>query len=84
MFKKTKIRYERRGECIRCGKCCLNEDCDYYTHDGEKATCLIFGKDERPMRCIWHPQLPPIIIEGCGYYFIDTWNNDKKLGYNEV
>jgi len=77
-------RYVRKGKCIQCGKCCLNEDCNHLEFQDGKAVCLIFGKPERPLRCIRHPQLPPIIIEGCGYYFIDRWENDRKLGYMEV
>jgi hypothetical protein len=81
----SKLRYNRGGGCKRCGKCCLNEDCEHlqFEEDGT-ATCLIFGKPERPKRCILFPQLPPIIIEGCGYYFIDKWEKNHRLGYMEV
>jgi hypothetical protein len=80
-----KPRYVRKGQCNRCGKCCLNEDCDHLEWlENGKANCKIFGKKERPLRCGWFPQLPPIIIEGCGYYFIDRWNNNKKLKEFEV
>ena len=74
-----KPRYQRRGECTRCGKCCLVEDppCPHLEWNGKTAVCKIFGKSERPERCKLFPELPPLPFEGCGYYFEDTWNNNK-------
>ena len=68
-------RYVRSGECIRCGQCCTNEDCEHFEM-GEPATCLIHER-ERPLRCAEFPANPPILFEGCGYYFLDTWEDNK-------
>lgn len=74
-------RYTREGKCIRCGWCCLHEDCDYLEIDGELATCLIFGDPVRPNKCVWFPQAPPILNEKCGFYFLDTWDNNRKVKF---
>jgi len=70
-----KQRYIRMGECIRCGQCCVNEDCEHFEMN-EPATCLIHKK-ERPARCVLFPEMPPILFETCGYYFLDTWEDNK-------
>jgi len=64
-------RYIRKGECRRCGACCLNENCQYLKFTNGKATCLIHNSKYRPNKCKTFPQLPPIIFKTCGYYFID-------------
>ena len=69
------MRYIRQGECNRCGQCCINEDCEHFVM-GEPATCLIHDK-ERPPKCEWFPEAPPIIFEKCGYYFLDTWEDNR-------
>ena len=68
-----KQRYERRGQCVRCGVCCLKEECEHFVdaHDGQSATCKIFGKPERPSKCTDFPYAPPIMVESCGYYYYD-------------
>jgi hypothetical protein len=40
------------------------------------ATCLIH-EEERPLRCSLYPANPPIIHDGCGYYFLDTYEDNK-------
>lgn len=73
-------RYMRRGQCNRCGWCCSYSNCEHLTFDGEVAICKIY--EDRPERCRLFPQAPPILISKCGYYFLDTWENNKvvKLG----
>ena len=73
LVKKVK-RYIRKGKCNRCGWCCLQEDCEHL-EIGEIATCKIYG--ERFERCSLYPEMPPIIHEGCGYCFLDTWEDNK-------
>jgi len=76
------LRYERRGECNRCGDCCINEDCEYFKL-GNPSTCLIHDK-ERPVKCDAYPEAPPIIFENCSYYFFDTWEDNRIVGVKEV
>ena len=78
----TDLRYKRQGQCIRCGQCCVNEDCEYFMM-GEPAICLIHDK-ERPSKCEWFPEAPPIIFEKWGYYFLDTWEDNRIVGVKEV
>lgn len=78
---KIKPRYERRGQCNRCGWCCEYHGCPLVKYDEEnKAYCTIYNN--RPNRCRVFPEAPPILNENCGYYFVDTWENNKvvKLG----
>jgi len=75
-------RYIRKGSCRRCGKCCEGEDCEHFK-PGNPATCLIHD-GERPNKCEWFPQAPPIIFKDCGYYFLDTWENNRVVGPGEV
>jgi hypothetical protein len=73
----VKPRYERRGQCIRCGFCCQQENCEHLSFDEDGlATCLIH-EEERPLRCSLYPANPPIVHEGCGYWFIDLYENNK-------
>ena len=69
-------RYIRKGKCNRCGWCCQQENCKHLLIEDGIATCLIH-KSERPLRCSLYPANPPIVHEECGYYFLDTWNNNK-------
>ena len=71
MVNGTIPRYERRGQCNRCGVCCIKEDCEYLKIENEKATCLVFDKPERRSYCKDWPEAPPIIYKTCGYYFFD-------------
>jgi hypothetical protein len=82
----VKLRYIRKGKCKRCGTCCLDENCEYFELNKKTgiATCKIFNSSERPLRCKWFPQAPPILIEKCGYYFIDTWENNRVVKAKEV
>jgi len=72
-------RYVRRGECKKCGSCCVNEDCEHF----DFPLCTIHDK-ERPDKCGWFPQAPPIIFEKCGYYFLDTWEDNRVVGVKQV
>ena len=76
-------RYVRKGKCLRCGFCCLSENCEHFEwieKDGKKiANCKIFGKPERPEKCVNFPQAPPLLNPKCGYYFLDTWENNRKV-----
>lgn len=74
-----KRRYERAGKCNRCGKCCMNEDCEYFKIEENIATCLIHNDPNRPLKCVIYPYGPPIIFDTCGYYFIDTLDNNKII-----
>jgi len=75
-------RYKREGFCSQCGDCCIPEDCEHLTYDKtNKAWCKIFGKPERPNKCKWFPQAPPIIFPRCTFYFLDTWENNRKVKY---
>lgn len=79
-------RYERRGQCNRCGWCCLQEDppCDHLERmkDG-RYRCMIYGEKERPLRCRLFPEMPPILNDKCGYAFWDRWEK-RMLGVGEV
>lgn len=80
-----KLRYIRKGKCNRCGQCCVNEDCEYLKWEKDRTTtCLIFSEKDRPLKCKWFPQSPPIIFENCGYYFLDTWENNRVVGVKEI
>lgn len=76
-------RYIRKGKCNRCGWCCLIEPtpCPYLkgTKEGEYS-CSEWGTKKRDIEypyCKPFPPLPPIKNPKCGYYFIDTWENNK-------
>lgn len=75
-------RYIRKGKCIQCGQCCVNEDCEHFIFVDGKGFCTTHD-NSRPMKCKLFPQCPPIIFKKCGYYFIDKVDN-KKLGYMEI
>jgi len=76
-----KKRYARKGDCIRCGMCCINENCEHFVmgKKTEIATCEIYESPNRPLRCKLFPEMPPILFESCGYYFLDAWENNKKV-----
>lgn len=78
-------RYIRRGQCNRCGYCCLggdkDEPCEHLSWDNELAVCAIYGN--HPDACKSFPDNPPILTDRCGYYFIDTWTG-KKLKEKEI
>lgn len=80
----TTKRYIRKGECARCGDCCQNENCEHFEMDEGIANCKIHNSPDRPNKCIWFPQAPPIIFKRCGYYFEDTWENNRIVGAMEV
>jgi TPP-dependent indolepyruvate ferredoxin oxidoreductase alpha subunit len=73
-------RYIRQGKCNRCGWCCEYHGCPdvAYNKDG-KAVCTIY--ETRPQRCVVFPEAPPILHKGCGFWFLDTWEDNKKVKY---
>jgi hypothetical protein len=79
-------RYEKHGQCNRCGWCCSHEDCEHFvpaeeTEDG-LAICLIYD-EKRELKCEAFPCSPPITHDECGYWFYDKWTK-KKLDCKEV
>lgn len=72
-------RYERRGRCNRCGWCCIHEKCEHLSFNGKIATCLIHDDPDRPLKCKLWPEAPPICNPDCGFYFLDTWDNNKVV-----
>ncbi len=90
MISMVKLRYKRMGKCNRCGACCLAEDppCPHlaweYKNGKKIAVCKLYGKPERPERCKWFPEAPPIMFKTCGYYFVDTWENNRIVKPGEI
>lgn len=81
MISGTKPRYKRMGKCVRCGSCCLNENCEHLIFlDNRKAYCKIHKNKNRQEKCKIYPSNPPINFEKCGYFFIDLADN-KILRY---
>jgi len=72
-------RYDVLGECNQCGACCENEDCEFFNED---KTCAIYGKPERPLKCVLWPEMPPVMFEKCGHSFYDKWE-DRVVGYGD-
>lgn len=70
-------RYERRGECQRCGACCLDERCEHFareddSHTGlQRGVCLVH--DRKPEKCRAFPANPPLVFKTCTYWFWDRW-----------
>ena len=77
------LRYERRGECKRCGKCCIGENCEYLKIENGLAICVIHDDGNRPEKCKIFPALPPIVFKSCSYVFLDKWEN-KILKAGEI
>ena len=78
-----KGRYIRAGSCNQCGWCCLQEDppCPHLLGDkpGEYK-CAVYDKpEERPVFCAMYPSAPPIVHKECGYWFVDTLDDDKII-----
>jgi len=78
---RPKQRYKRQGSCKHCGACCLAEDpaCKYLLMENGKSHCIVFGKPERYKRCLLFPENPPIPFEGCGFFFVDRWEGNRKV-----
>jgi len=72
-----KRRYELKGECKRCGACCLNENCEHFEMVGNLANCKIHDDSDRPLKCKLFPEMPPIMFKTCGFYFVDTWEDNR-------
>lgn len=79
MVEKVKPRYIRKGECKRCGWCCKYHNCDDLIFVDGLAICSI--QETKPMRCVVFPEAPPILHEGCGYHFLDTYENNRIVKY---
>jgi hypothetical protein len=78
-------RYVRAGQCIRCGSCCELEDCPHFDHgDGVSTTCKIHDRPDFPEKCRLYPDNPPTIFKKCGFYFVDTLDDNRKLKVREV
>ena len=77
-------RYIRKGKCNRCGWCCKHENCEYLRLKNGKATCLIHDDPKRSDKCKLFPEMPPILHNGCGYYFLDTWENNRIVRCRET
>jgi len=73
-------RYVRMGSCIKCGVCCKFcsgfKPCKYLdeAHDNN---CRIYTT--KPYACSVYPHDWQHVIEGCGFYYIDTEDNDKVM-----
>jgi hypothetical protein len=72
-------RYKRQGECNRCGWCCQLENCKHLKIVDGFATCMIYDDKKKPLKCSLYPANPPIMHEKCGYYFLDLYENNKKV-----
>ena len=70
-------RYERGGECRRCGACCAGEGCEHLLVGDDGATCAIVDSPDRPLKCRLFPAAPPIVFRGCGYFFLDRWDDNR-------
>ncbi|MFC1501509.1 hypothetical protein ACFL58_03575 [Elusimicrobiota bacterium] len=74
LFKRREVKErlkKRRGECLRCGRCCrIVVKCPFLKIDeNQKSSCRIHFV--RPYHCRNYPfDLADSEIEGCGYYFI--------------
>ncbi len=79
-------RYIRFGRCNRCAWCCPGEREGEYCKELEWRDNLPICKiyENRPESCKLFPEAPPILTDKCGYFFVDTWNNCKKLKPKEV
>jgi len=77
-----KNRYKLGGSCNQCGWCCLQEDppCPHLV-DNEDGTydCAVYDDEDRPVFCGMYPNGPPIQHKECGYYFIDTLDENKVI-----
>jgi len=76
------LRYVRKGECVRCGWCCRADGCEHLKIENGMATCMIYA--DRFKRCRLWPEMPPILYEGCGYWFVDTWEDNRRLDVGRV
>ena len=74
-------RYLRKGDCLQCGWCCKQENCEHLKRFGDIYICLIYDVPDRPEKCKNFPQAPPILNPKCGYYFLDRWENDKVVKF---
>jgi hypothetical protein len=72
-------RYARQGQCNRCGWCCEYHGCKLVRYEDGKAVCSTY--EERPPRCVVFPEAPPILNPKCGYYFLDLWDNNRKVKF---
>lgn len=57
----------------------MYSSCEHLDWEGVIAICKIYVS--RPPRCKLFPQAPPILAETCGFYFLDTWENNRIVKY---
>jgi len=76
-MQKIKLRYIRKGECSRCGQCCIVEKCEHLAWSDNIARCKIYKN--RFLRCRLFPEMPPIPFEDCSYYFLDTYEDNRVV-----
>jgi len=77
-----KRRYKRQGSCKRCGWCCEYHGCPDVIYDEKgMAICTIY--DDRPDRCRVFPEAPPILHKECGFYFLDTYENNQIVKFGK-
>ena len=60
-----------KGQCKRCGACCLRLNCQYLEfetlNDTKQAVCKIYNK--RPVWCAIWPQIDDTLPDKCGFYW---------------
>jgi len=76
-----KLKHLRFGDCKRCGFCCTHKKCEHFEWKNGEATCKLYP--DIPQECKDYPQVPPILIEECGYRFVDV-KRRVKLEAREV
>lgn len=80
-------RYIRKGKCNRCGDCCKNEECENLRWEGNTACCSRHNSMEggaQQEKCVVFPEAPPIVFSRCGYFFVDTWEDNRIIRPGEV
>lgn len=70
-------RYLRKGRCVRCGWCCLKEECAELMRLDDGYACGVFHSPDRPIKCKLYPDDPPVLNPACGYFWLDRWDGDK-------
>lgn len=76
-------RYIRHGECARCGWCCEREECGYFKREGGFATCGRHGNGQ-PEKCVLYPEVPPLVSRRCGFWFVDTFEENRVIRPGEI
>jgi len=79
MMNTNVARYERLGECNKCGNCCVAEDCDKFN----AVTRMCMDYEHRPSKCSNCPAAPPIMVEGCSFKFKEL-ETGRILGVKQI